>query len=223
MRAVILAIVPCLLSALGGCSDPSAEGHHHEHGAEHAPEHAGHDPGHGPEHGGKYSRMLESYEVPDVLLLGQDGEAVRVAGLLETEKPVMLNFIFTSCTTICPVQTATFSSVQERLAAEQDEVQMVSISIDPSYDTPSRLADYAERHGAAEPWRFLTGEPETIRRVERAFDAYRGDKMSHRPLTFLRARPDAPWLRLEGFPTSADLVREYRVLAHSGPAPAQAP
>jgi len=221
MRAVALVLVSCLLSALGGCSDRPAEGHP-EHGSEHATEHAGHDPGHSPGAAG-YSRQVKSYVVPDVSLLGQDGEAVLVAGLLETETPVMLNFIFTSCTTICPVQTATFSSVQEQLAGEQQEVQMVSISIDPSYDTPSRLADYAERHGAAEPWRFLTGDPETVRRVELAFDAFRGDKMSHRPLTFLRARPDAPWLRLEGFPTAADLVSEYRVLAHSVPESAQAP
>lgn len=210
----VLALSLCLL---GGCSEQSAHGH-----GEHAAAHGAHGSGHA-DGGAGYSRALASYAVPDVSLLGQDGETVRVASLLESETPVMMNFIFTSCTTICPVQTATFSAVQERLAQEQFEVQMVSISIDPSYDTPSRLAEYAERHGAAEPWRFLTGEPENVRRVELAFDAYRGDKMSHRPLTFLRGRPDAPWLRLEGFPTSADLVREYQLLAGSGAAPASAP
>ena len=48
--------------------------------------------------------------------------------------------------------------------------------------------------------------------VERAFDAYRGDKMRHQPLVFLRARPRAPWLRLDGFPSAAELNAELRRL-----------
>jgi len=46
--------------------------------------------------------------------------------------------------------------------------------------------------------------------VQKAFYAYRGDKMNHAPLTLLRAAPDAPWVRYEGFASAADLVQETR-------------
>jgi protein SCO1/2 len=89
---------------------------------------------------------------------------------------------------------------------------MVSISIDPEYDTPARLQNYAKRYKAGPEWQFLTGDLDTIMAVQQAFDAYRGDKMSHEPLTFLRASPRGPWVRIEGFASASELVREYREL-----------
>jgi protein SCO1/2 len=102
--------------------------------------------------------------------------------------------------------------VQHELGEGRRELRLVSISIDPEHDTPARLATYAERQRAREPWSFLTGEPTAIRTVQEAFRAYRGNKMNHVPLTFLRASPDDPWLRIQGFATAADLVREYHGL-----------
>jgi protein SCO1/2 len=125
---------------------------------------------------------------------------------------VMLNFIFTSCTTICPVMTSTFREVERQLGPDREQVQLVSISIDPEYDTPARLAEYARVRGAGEPWVFLTGDLASIRRTQTAFDAYRGNKMNHVPLTFLRAAPDEPWLRIDGFAAASDIMREYRGL-----------
>lgn len=162
--------------------------------------------------GADYLRRVEAYAVPDVTLVGSNGERVALASLLGSGMPVMLNFIFTSCTTICPVMTATFASVQHELGEEHRKIQLVSISIDPLHDTPPRLAAYAERQRAKQPWRFLTGEPGSILSVQEAFQAYRGDKMNHAPLTFLRAAPGDPWVRIQGFPTAADLIREYRGL-----------
>jgi protein SCO1/2 len=87
---------------------------------------------------------------------------------------------------------------------------MVSITIDPEHDTPERLRRYARRFGAAEDWDFYTGDLQDIIRVQKAFDAFRGDKMSHIPLTFLRAAPDEPWIRMEGFANAGELIEEYR-------------
>jgi protein SCO1/2 len=47
---------------------------------------------------------------------------------------------------------------------------------------------------------------------QKAFDAYRGDKMNHLPVTFVRLAPGKPWVRLDGFATPDDIVREYRTL-----------
>ncbi len=50
--------------------------------------------------------------------------------------------------------------------------------------------------------------------MQRAFDVYRGDKMQHQPVTFLRVTPDKPWVRYEGFATPDMIVHEYRSLVN---------
>ncbi len=159
-----------------------------------------------------YKRTVSAYETPDVVLLGHDGKEHSLVALLDSEKPVMLNFIFTSCTTICPVMTSTFREVERQLGPDREHVQMVSISIDPEHDTPARLAEYALARGAGEPWTFLTGDLASIRRTQVAFDVYRGNKMNHLPLTFLRASAEEPWLRIGGLAAASDIMREYRGL-----------
>ena len=131
---------------------------------------------------------------------------------LAADRPIMLNFIYTTCTTICPVLSATFSQAQSELEVETMRPRLVSITIDPEHDTPSKLRDYARKIDAGPDWRFLTGELGAIIAIQQAFDAYRGDKMSHMPLTFLRVTPKDPWVRLDGFTSAADLAREYRDL-----------
>ena len=73
------------------------------------------------------------------------------------------------------------------LAGAQGEMgeraRLVSISIDPEYDTPARLREYARRFKAGPRWRFLTGGRDDVEAVQKAFGAWRVNKMSHQPLT----------------------------------------
>ncbi len=80
--------------------------------------------------------------------------------------------------------------MRRELGSEADRIRLVSITIDPEHDTPAVLAEYAERFGAPRGWSFLTGSPEDVERVLRAFDAWSGSKSSHRPITLLRRRGD---------------------------------
>jgi protein SCO1/2 len=172
------------------------------------------------EHGGNahhheatpgYQRSLASYSVPGVVMVNQNGQRVSLPELLNSvDTPIMLNFIFTSCTAVCPMMTAIFAKVQTQLGEDAGRVRMVSISIDPEHDTPAELAAYAARFGAQSPWEFLTGSLDDSIKVQQAFDAYRGDKMNHTPVTFFRATPEAQWVRYDGFADAADLVKEYR-------------
>jgi protein SCO1 len=182
----------------------------HETGVSTAPQHTGHEHHHMPETPG-YQRSQATYPVPDVTLLDQHGQRVSLPALLDSgDKPIMLNFIFTSCTAICPMMTAIFAQVQTQLGGDAERVRMVSVSIDPEHDKPAELAAYAARFGAGPQWVFLTGSLDDSIAVQRAFDAYRGDKMNHTPLTLFRAAPAAPWVRYDGFADAADLTREYR-------------
>ncbi|MEA2094209.1 MAG: SCO family protein, partial [Pseudomonadota bacterium] len=160
-----------------------------------------------------YSRSLHDYQLPDLALVDMQGENIRLLEEVNRGQPVMLNFIFTTCTTICPVLSATFSQVEQQLGEERERVHMISITIDPEYDTPARLQAYAARYDAGPQWQFLTGKLEDIVAIQKTFDAYRGSKMNHEPLTFLRASAQAPWVRLDGLASAADVVREYRQLA----------
>ena len=153
------------------------------------------------------------YSLPDLALVGMDGAETTLGREVDDDRPVMLNFIFTTCTTICPVLTATFSQVQRQLGAEVEDVRMISITIDPDHDTPKRLSEYAERFGAGPQWHFLTGDRADIVAIQKAFDAYHGTKMNHRPITFLRYSVDQPWTRLEGITSAATIIEEYRRVA----------
>jgi protein SCO1/2 len=158
------------------------------------------------------TRTLASYTLPNLTMVDQNGDAVSIQELLSADKPTLVNFIFTTCTAICPVMSATFERVQRELGEDAGKVLMVSVSIDPEQDTPSALADYAKRFHAGPQWTFLTGSLEDSIAVQKAFDAYRGDKMNHAPLTLLRGAPDAAWIRFDGFATAGDLVEASRAM-----------
>lgn len=162
---------------------------------------------------GRYVRTLAGYTIPDVKLVDADGAGVPLRSeLVDGDKPVILNFIFTTCGAVCPVMSATFAQVQAALGAEREAVRMVSISIDPEQDTPAALKAYAGKYDAGPQWQMLTGSLDDSIAVQRAFDVYRGDKMNHQPATFLRAAPGQPWVRLAGFASAADILHEYRRL-----------
>jgi cytochrome oxidase Cu insertion factor (SCO1/SenC/PrrC family) len=162
----------------------------------------------------RYTRSAADYRPPDVTLVDPSGARVRLAEELAAGGPVLLQFIFTTCSTVCPVLAGTFAAVQEKLP----EARLLSISIDPEVDTPARLAEYARRFQAGPRWRLLGGRLDDVIAVERAFDAYRGNKMRHETLTFLHPGPRRPWLRLEGFLSAAELAAEVRRAAAAAPA-----
>ncbi len=76
------------------------------------------------------------------------------------------SFIFTRCATICPRITARMAQVQDRTRQLAPAFHLVSFSVDPEYDTPARLADYARAHRASPRlWTFLTGREESVKQA----------------------------------------------------------
>ncbi len=149
--------------------------------------------------------------VPKVALARDDGKTVSLDDELN-EGPAVVTFIFTKCGTICPVLSQTFAQLQEKLGPQREKVRLVSISIDPEYDTPARLAEYGKKVGAGQRWHFYTGTTEDSRATQRAFQAFRGDKMDHTPVIFLRAGAGKAWERIDGFASSDELAAELRQL-----------
>jgi protein SCO1/2 len=157
-------------------------------------------------------RSVHRYRLPDAKLIGTDGKETTLRKLLGGGKPVLVDFIFTTCTTICPVLSATFTQVQARLGKDRNDVRLVSISIDPEEDTPERLRAYADRYHAGPEWGFFTGDRADIIAIQKAFEVYRGNKMSHEPTILLRDARSEPWVRLDGLASAADVMKAYALL-----------
>lgn len=145
-----------------------------------------------------------SIEIPDVRLLDQDGREVALRELLQSQR-VLVNFVFTTCSTVCSPMTAIFSQVQRDLGAKGvRDVRLVSITLDPAVDTPARLKAYADGFGRQEGWTFLTGKPETMAKVLRAMGGHVPEKTKHAPFTLLRGGKG--WHRLLGIASSSKLI-----------------
>lgn len=153
-----------------------------------------------------------SYRVPALRLVRQTGQSISLPEELNDGRPVVLNFIFTSCGAICPLMTQTIASFQRSLGPDSARVHIMSISVDPEEDTPARLRDYAREYHAGAGWTFYTGTPEASIGAQKAFNIYRGDKMSHTAVTFMRAAPGDSWERLDGLATPEQLLQQYRRL-----------
>jgi cytochrome oxidase Cu insertion factor (SCO1/SenC/PrrC family) len=100
---------------------------------------------------------------PNTLLTDQDGQQVHFFDDLIKDKVVVINFIFTSCSDSCPLETARLRQVQKLLGDRVgQDIFFYSISIDPLSDTPEVLKAYAQRFKVGPGWRFLTGEFEEV-------------------------------------------------------------
>lgn len=163
------------------------------------------------------SKIVADYVPPSVSLVRADGKRIEFASLVNGSRPVVLEFFFTSCTTICGMQSATLAHAQDNLGPK---AVLVSVTIDPEFDTPARLDSYASNFDPGPNWYMLTGNRLDILKILTAFDARPlGDnKMLHQPYIFIRPASGRQWVRLEGLVNSKRLVSEYR-LALANPTP----
>ena len=164
---------------------------------------------------GSFTVKSANYTVPAIKLVRDDGREVLLASELDDGRPVFLNFIYTTCTTICPLMSQSLAQLQQKLGADAARVHFVSISIDPEQDTPERLRAYAAKFGAGPQWQHYTGTVNASVAAQRTFGAYQGDKMAHDPLTLVRWAPGMPWTRIDGFATGQELYEQYARLSHA--------
>lgn len=157
-----------------------------------------------------YTRTMEKYELPDVTLINQDGAKVLVKELLLSDRPVLVDFIYTTCTTICPVLSANFTNFQRQDVAATGQFRLVSISVDPENDTPKAMKSYLERYYAKPGWDYLTGSRSDIDKVLIALNAKTENKMDHFPVILIKSPAKAEWLRIFGLIGTAELLKEYK-------------
>lgn len=119
---------------------------------------------------GAYRGADASNCLTDTKLVDQNGKQVSLASL--KGKPMVVDFIYTSCPGPCMMETAKLANVALRLGSDLgSKVTIVSISVDPEHDGPKQLLDYSRQQGADEKgWYFLTGN---LRDVDRALAGFK--------------------------------------------------
>jgi protein SCO1 len=184
----------------GGVPAPGVLAHDaHRHGA--PPTDNGTPPPQAPEE--KVPRRLDETEqrryFTDTRLLDQDGREVRFYTDALRRKIVLISFIYTNCTDICPILMHNLSDVQASLGDRfGKDVFFVSISVDPEDDTPEELKKYAGRYGAKPGWTFLTGPKEDVDAVIRRFGEFKGDFEDHSMTFVLGDVKNARWSKMRG-------------------------
>ena len=151
---------------------------------------------------------LSPPDIPDIYVYDQDGKRLKFYTDLVKGKVVAINFIFTTCTTICPPLTATFRRVQQELEkGAGPDVRLISISVDPLVDTPERLRDFAAKFKARPGWTFVTGDKIGIDSLLRALGAAVTDKNDHTPIVLVGNDATGYWTRTYGLSPPAALVK----------------
>lgn len=109
-------------------------------------------------------RLEENDPVGSFALTDERGEPFTDAAL--RGHATIVSLMFTRCDMICPVTSMKMARLQDRTFDAGARIKLVSFSVDPAYDTPARLAEYAQRyHADPTRWRFVTGPVEDIRRL----------------------------------------------------------
>lgn len=150
-------------------------------------------------------------DLRDRPLLTQDGEEVLFVTDVIGDDIVVMDFVYTTCTTICPVLSALFTQVQTKLGDEVGNgVTLVSMSVDPVRDTPQRLKAYSANHRAGDGWLWLTGAKPVVEDVLVGVGAYTTNFEDHPTMVLVGDGATGEWQRLFGFPNPDRIVSIVR-------------
>lgn len=161
------------------------------------------------------NRVALGAQVPDFTLTDQAGRPVHLSDF--RGRVVAIDFIYTRCPLpdVCPRLSANFAYVSKRLGGR--DLTLLSITIDPQFDTPAVLSEYARRYGSnGEGWRFLTGTPDQIRTVGGLFGLVywpEEGSLTHTSATAVLGRDGKLEALIEGAGYRPDQLRD--LLEHS--------
>jgi cytochrome oxidase Cu insertion factor (SCO1/SenC/PrrC family) len=152
------------------------------------------------------TELPSKMNIPDTELLDQNGRKIHFYTDLVKGQTVVINFIFTTCTTICPPLGATFARVQKELGDKAD-VRFISVSVDPATDTPERLKAWGAKFHAGEGWTFVTGDKPQVDELLRALGASSARREDHSPTVLIGNDANGVWTRTYGLANTRKLVQ----------------
>jgi protein SCO1 len=154
------------------------------------------------------ARALRSH-FPNVSLTNQDQKTVRFYDDVIKGRIVVIQFMYTQCDKYCPMVTPNLAKVQRELAKRAPrQVSMISITVDPTHDTPKMLKEYADKFHAQKGWQFLTGPKQDVDRIRRELGVYDPDekKTEHLNVLTIGKETTGQWLAIEALAKPDDIV-----------------
>lgn len=134
---------------------------------------------------------------PNNVLLTQDNIQVHFFDDLLKGKTVVINFMFTTCTGVCPPMTANLAKVQSLLGDRVGkDINMISVSVDPAIDTPDVLKKYATKFNVRPGWYFLTGKKTDVDTVLKKLGGYVEDKNDHNTILIVGNVETGEWMKV---------------------------
>jgi protein SCO1/2 len=144
--------------------------------------------------------------MPDVVLKDQDGHTVHFPALLQ-DKIAVINTVFTTCTTICPMMGANFSRLQELLGPRAGaDVLLVYVSADPVNDTPERLKSWRDKFHPGPGWTLLTGAKGDVDYLLKTLQMFTAARDDHGPLTLIGSIKTGEWRRVSALAAPSELA-----------------
>lgn len=179
-RKVLLPLLAAVAVAVAGCSSAPAKHTTGPSSSAALDANPGIDPG----------SPLGGKPAPDFTLTDQYGHRVSLSQF--RGKAVLLAFVDSHCTTVCPLTTTSMLQAVSLLGTAGQAVQLVGIDANPDATKVSDVRDYSVAHGMMHSWEFLTGSLTQLKRVWKEYDVFveavRGD-IDHEPAIYL-IRPD---------------------------------
>jgi cytochrome oxidase Cu insertion factor (SCO1/SenC/PrrC family) len=153
---------------------------------------------------------------PDVPVMTQDGKTLRFYEDVIKGRIVVVNFVYTNCSDLCPIETARLAEVKDRLGdAVGRDIFFISMTVDPEHDTPTMLKAFADAFDAKAPgWLFLTGQPGDIRAINAKFGDRSAEQSlsSHRNEILIGNDATGDWERDSSFDDINQLVMTIRLM-----------
>lgn len=147
-------------------------------------------------------------KIPDIVVKNQLNKNMSFYQDLVRGKTVAINFVYTNCKTACPMQAATFSKLQDLLKDRLGkDVYLISVSIDPLEDTPSKLNSWSSKFGRKKGWELVTGKKADITRLLKAVDMFTAVQDEHSPIILLGNDSSGTWQRVNGLSSPSKLLK----------------
>ena len=155
--------------------------------------------------------LLNDVDLHDLTVIDQDGQIMKFKSDIVKDRIVVVIPFYTTCTTAYPILIFTFTRLQNMLAEQLgQDVVLVSVSVEPKIDTPSRMKAFAKRQKAKPGWMFISGEKNNLEKILYGIRILPSENLvehNHNPITIVGGA-QTEWRRYHGFPSPELLKTE---------------
>ncbi len=168
-------------------------------------------------------KVTTAPKFPNSKILNQDGKSVKFYDDLIKGKLVAINFVFSSCPTICPVMQVKFAQLQKEMKKAGVPVQLISVTVDPVTDTPVRLKKWGKQFGAGDNWTYVTGKKQTIDKILKKLEVFTADISDHASFIIMGSDTGGDWKRVNSLAGVEVLAKELTALSAAAESKSKAP